>query len=360
MELKLLCIITFTAILLVCSPPLAAGAECQKSPIIFNFGDSNSDTGGFGVAYGSLLGYPNGRKFFHRSSDRFSDGRLIIDFLCDNVKMDYLSSYLESLTSNFKNGVNFAVGGATAFPKSNFFSLKTQIKEFSRFHSRSLNFHLEGVKGMFDREDFGNALYMIDIGQNDITLAFYNHTKLEVVVQQIPFLISEIKDAIEYLYKAGGRMFWVHNTGPAGCLPQMLATKVGDFDEAGCLKPLNEAAREFNAQLLNLSANLRVELKNATVVYVDMYTIKYDLISNSALYGFEKPLMACCGGGGAPYNADPKILCGTTGYTVCDEDTRFISWDGIHYTDNANAVFAARIATTNYSTPPLRFDSFWC
>nr|GME08409.1 GDSL esterase/lipase LIP-4-like [Ipomoea batatas] len=256
MESQILFII-FTAIFFCCS---SAGAECPKSPLIFNFGDSNSDTGGpgYAAARGVIFPYPIGRKFFHKSSDRFSDGRIIIDFLCENAKMDLLSSYLESLTPNFKIGVNFAVG-------------------------------------------------------------------------------------------------------PAGCLPRMLATStVVDFDEAGCLKPLNEAAQEFNSQLRNLSEHLRAQLMGVTMVYVDMYTIKYDLISNFALYGFENPLMACCGGGGAPYNANPDIICGGTGFSVCDEDSRYISWDGLHYTDNANQVFAARIATTNYSTPPLAFESVLC
>ncbi|XP_019169814.1 PREDICTED: GDSL esterase/lipase At1g09390-like [Ipomoea nil] len=69
---------------------------------------------------------------------------------------------------------------------------------------------------------------------------------------------------------------------------------------------------------------------------------------------FESPLMACCGGGGALYNA--KIWCGQG--TVCDKGKRYTNWDGVHYTDNANAVVAAQIASTNYSTPPLKFNYF--
>nr|GLL39841.1 GDSL esterase/lipase LIP-4-like [Ipomoea trifida] len=56
-------------------------------------------------------------------------------------------------------------------------------------------------------------------------------------------------------------------------------------DEAGCFKPLNEVAKKFNSQLRNLCEDLRTEVNNATKVYVDMYTIKYDIISNFALYG---------------------------------------------------------------------------
>nr|GMD50461.1 GDSL esterase/lipase LIP-4-like [Ipomoea batatas] len=266
MELKL--VFTSTTMLLLCSPLLATAIECQN-PLIFNFGDSNSDTGGYAAAYGVYGGYPAGRKFFHR----------------------YMSSYLESLTPNFKTGVNFAVGSATVLSESNFFSLKAQLDEFRRFHACSLILHFEGITSMFGEEDFRNAVYLIDIGQNDITGAFSNHSKSKLeILESIPSFIAGIKAAIETMYRVGGRKFWVHNTGPAGFLPLMLAKHTvghsrAEFDKAGCFKPLNDLAQEFNSQLYRLCEDLRAELQNATVVYIDMYTIKYDLISNSPLYG---------------------------------------------------------------------------
>lgn len=58
-------------------------AEIQKScdfPAVFNFGDSNSDTGGLSAAFGQA-GFPHGETFFHRPAGRYCDGRLIIDFI---------------------------------------------------------------------------------------------------------------------------------------------------------------------------------------------------------------------------------------------------------------------------------------
>lgn len=49
-------------------------------PAIFNFGDSNSDTGGISAAFGQAPP-PNGLTYFHTPSGRYSDGRLIIDFI---------------------------------------------------------------------------------------------------------------------------------------------------------------------------------------------------------------------------------------------------------------------------------------
>lgn len=48
---------------------------------VFNFGDSNSDTGGLVAGMAFPVGPPNGQTFFQKPSGRFSNGRLITDFL---------------------------------------------------------------------------------------------------------------------------------------------------------------------------------------------------------------------------------------------------------------------------------------
>ncbi|CAK9151027.1 unnamed protein product [Ilex paraguariensis] len=50
-------------------------------PAVFNFGDSNSDTGGLAAGIAFPVGPPNGQTYFLKPSGRFCDGRLIIDFL---------------------------------------------------------------------------------------------------------------------------------------------------------------------------------------------------------------------------------------------------------------------------------------
>ncbi|KAK8937623.1 Alpha-L-fucosidase 3 [Platanthera guangdongensis] len=67
-------------ILLTCSPALPAIAISCEFSAVFNFGDSNSDTGGLSATFGPAPP-PNGETFFGRPSGRYSDGRLIIDFI---------------------------------------------------------------------------------------------------------------------------------------------------------------------------------------------------------------------------------------------------------------------------------------
>lgn len=55
--------------------------QCEF-PAIYNFGDSNSDTGGIAAAFQPMPS-PYGQSFFHKPAGRCSDGRLIIDFIGD-------------------------------------------------------------------------------------------------------------------------------------------------------------------------------------------------------------------------------------------------------------------------------------
>lgn len=57
-----------------------SGPRRCKFPAIFNFGDSNSDTGGISAAL-SEFHEPNGETFFGHPSGRVCDGRLILDFI---------------------------------------------------------------------------------------------------------------------------------------------------------------------------------------------------------------------------------------------------------------------------------------
>lgn len=56
-----------------------AESSPRQFPAIFNFGDSNSDTGAISAALDPLQP-PYGNTFFGQPAGRYSDGRLIIDF----------------------------------------------------------------------------------------------------------------------------------------------------------------------------------------------------------------------------------------------------------------------------------------
>jgi len=67
-------------VLILCTTAPISATNLFDCPAIFNFGASNADTGGLAAAF-QALPLPNGETFFNRSTGRFSDGRLIIDFI---------------------------------------------------------------------------------------------------------------------------------------------------------------------------------------------------------------------------------------------------------------------------------------
>jgi hypothetical protein len=72
-------LVTLIVLVLCTTPPIFATNNCDF-PAIFSFGASNVDTGGLAAAFRAPP-YPYGQTYFNRSTGRFSDGRIILDFI---------------------------------------------------------------------------------------------------------------------------------------------------------------------------------------------------------------------------------------------------------------------------------------
>lgn len=114
---------------------------------IYAFGDSYTDTGNTASptgpsAFTYVSNLPYGRTFFHHPTNRYSDGRLVIDFVAESLSLPYLPPYLNR-KANTTAGINYAVAGSTAirhafFVKNNLTfdvtpqSLQTQLSWFNK------------------------------------------------------------------------------------------------------------------------------------------------------------------------------------------------------------------------------------
>ncbi|XP_059452050.1 GDSL esterase/lipase At5g14450-like [Corylus avellana] len=348
------------------------GSSPCNFPAIYNFGDSNSDTGGNSAAF-YPAGPPSGETFFHQPAGRGSDGRLIIDFIAKHLRLPYLSAYLDSIGTSYRHGANFATGGARIrrFNTSFFvtgespFSLDIQIVQFDQFKSRTSNLYKHAKKHSSRRnlprpEDFSKALYTFDIGQNDIaaSLQTMSNEQLKAV---IPGIVDQLATAVEHLYQNGARTFWIHNTGPIGCLPvtqhHYHRPMPGILDQHGCVIAQNDMAKEFNRKLKSAVIKLREQLPDAAFTYVDVFAAKYKLIGNAKKQGFVDARNICCG----YHEDDSHVYCGNkakiNGSEVyagsCEDPSLYISWDGVHYTEAANHWIANHIVNGSFSDPPV-------
>uniref|UniRef100_A0A0D9X0Y1 Esterase n=1 Tax=Leersia perrieri TaxID=77586 RepID=A0A0D9X0Y1_9ORYZ len=360
-------VVVAAVVVLTLQVSVGAGAEC-RFPAVFNFGDSNSDTGGLSSLFGAAPP-PNGRTFFGMPAGRYCDGRLVIDFIAESLGLPYISAYLNSIGSNFTQGANFATAGSsirrqnTSLFISGFspISLDVQSWEFEQFINRS-QFAYNNKGGIYRQilpkaEYFSQALYTFDIGQNDITTGFFINMTTEQVIAYIPDLMERLTTIIQNVYALGGRYFWIHNTGPIGCLPYAVVHRpdlAEPKDGAGCSVAYNKAAQVFNQRLKETVARLRKNRPDAAFTYVDVYSAKYKLISESKKLEFDDPMLPCCG--------NVKVGCGekaqVNGTWVvvgksCDEPLKRVSWDGVHFTEAANRFVFEQIVGGKLSDPPL-------
>ncbi|CAK7348819.1 unnamed protein product [Dovyalis caffra] len=145
------------------------------------------------------------------------------------MELPFLNAYLESVgVPNFQKGCNFAAAGSTILLATatsvSAFSFGVQVNQFLRFKARVLELLAKGKK--FDKyipaEDyFGKALYITDLSK---------------------------------------------------------------LDELGCVSGHNQAAKLLNLQLHALTKKLQGQYADSNVTYVDIYTIKSNLIANYSRY----------------------------------------------------------------------------
>lgn len=357
-------------LVLPCLVGLSQG-ECDFKAI-FNFGDSNSDTGGFYAAFPAESG-PYGMTYFNKPAGRASDGRLVIDFIAQAIGIPFLSPYLQSIGSYYKHGANYATLASTVLlPNTSLFvtgispfSLAIQLNQMKQFATKVKEADQQETK-LPSPDILGKSLYTFYIGQNDFT------SNLAVIgtggVQEfLPQVVSQIAATIKELYNLGGRTFMVLNLAPVGCYPSFLVElphNSSDLDEFGCMVSYNNAVVDYNKMLKESLKQTRESISDASVIYVDTYTVLLELFRYPTSHGLQYGTKACCGYGGGEYNFDPKVYCGNTKEingkrvtaTACDDPYNYVSWDGIHATEAASKLITYAILNGSYSDPPFPFQ----
>eukprot|EP00249_Psilotum_nudum_P021148 c27994_g1_i3 orf=1052-1597(+) len=148
---------------------------------------------------------------------------------------------------------------------------------------------------------------------------------------------SKFSSILQDLYnKEGARQFLIVNLPPIGCLPAVLKivhnNNKSDYDSYGCLKDYNAVIELYNQKLLDTVTKLRQQLPKAILGYADCYQVYKEAIANPEKHGFEREytLTDC-------YS--------TSAGTLCSDPSRYISWDGIHYTEAFNRLMASWFLT---------------
>ncbi|KAK9080537.1 hypothetical protein SSX86_000295 [Deinandra increscens subsp. villosa] len=337
---------------------------------IYAFGDSYTDTGNTISATGpSAFSYvsnlPYGRTFFHRPTNRYSDGRLVIDFLSESLSLPYLPPYLTTRgKSNASAGVNFAVAGATAirhkfFVKNNLTlavtpqSLQTQLRWFSKM--------LKGVKcesAVASREAceavFRDALVWVgEIGANDYAYTIGSMVTGETVRRRA---IRSVTEFVEALLKKGAKYMVVQGLPTTGCLTlAMYLSPETDRDDIGCVATANNQSYIHNTMLQTNIQDLRKKYPEAVIVYADYYNAYRSVMKNASKLGFRELYKVCCGSSGEDYNFDLTATCGSQYASSCESPSEYINWDGVHLTEAMYKVVSDMFFNGSFTHPPFKY-----
>ncbi|KAJ1256242.1 hypothetical protein BS78_K056400 [Paspalum vaginatum] len=337
-------------ILLVAAEPPAAYADTDGDrgmkwySRVFAFGNSLTDTGNAAVfpvtAGGPFTMPPYGETYFGHPSGRASNGRLIVDFLVEGLKVPQPTPYLTGRTAaDFLNGTNFAVGGATALDPA--FLASKGIVTFVPISLSNETSWFENVVQLIKSSDYdqhrkimaSSVFYVGEISVNDYFFALMSNNSVNVAASLVPHIIGAIRSAltlrrpwiqstpsssISAMIAAGARTVAVSGMLPIGCEPQQPALfpgGPGDYDPAtGCIARFNDLAELHNLALNKMLSELRLAHPGRTLIYADIYRPVVSAVASPASYGFgDTPLAACCGGGGGPYNFNFSTFCATPG-----------------------------------------------
>ncbi|KAJ7968680.1 GDSL esterase/lipase [Quillaja saponaria] len=359
----------FLTIILVTIPTSTIG--CYTS--IFSFGDSLADTGNlyFSSEIPTFHCFfpPYGETHFQYPTGRCSDGRLVIDFIAEYLGLPLVKPYLgikngKVKDANIREGVNFAVIGATAldidfFDKKGIHNVPT---------NDSLRIQLDWFKELLPslcnsssscKSFLGRSLFLAgEIGGNDYNYPFFLRKSVEEVRTYVPQVITAISSAIKELIALGAVTLVVPGNLPIGCSSIYLtfykSTDEKEYDQADCLKWLNKFSEYHNEQLQTALHQLRELHPHTNIIYADYYNLALRFYRAPDQFGFTgTALKTCCGSGGGPYNYITSAQCGNSGVSACDDPSQYVGWDGIHLTEAAYRWIVQGLLQGPYAIPEI-------
>ncbi|KAK3163314.1 hypothetical protein QOZ80_1AG0002010 [Eleusine coracana subsp. coracana] len=341
-------------LLLALVAALPRAAVAREYAAIFNFGDSLVDAGNLVVNgipdYLATAKLPYGQTYFGYPTGRCSDGRLVIDFIAQELGLPLLTGATSLDTPFFQErGL-----GQTVWNSG---SLHTQIKWFQDMKPSICNSTQEC------RDLFRRSLFIVgEFGGNDYNSPLFAFRPLEEVYTFIPHVVDSIGKGVEKLIAEGAVDLVVPGVLPIGCFPVYLSIfrKQPEMygPKSGCIKEMNTLSWVHNVALQRKIVELRARHPGVRIIYADYYTPAIQFVLHAEKWGFLRQTpRACCGAPGVgEYNFNLTSKCGEPGAYSCEDPSNHWSWDGIHLTEASYGHIARGWLYGPFADPPIIGD----
>ncbi|KAJ0240309.1 hypothetical protein HA466_0224520 [Hirschfeldia incana] len=285
---------------------------------IYAFGDSFTDTGnsrsGEGPAgFGHLSSFPYCMTYFKRPTNRYSDGRLTIDFVAQSMNLPFLPPYLSLRTTNGSNGtstdtygVNFAVSGATVIKHAFFAENNLTLDMTPQSIETELSWFEKYLETLGTRQRvtlFQDSLFWIgEIGVNDYAYTVGSTISSDTIRE---LSISIYTRFLETLLNKGVRHMVVQGHPATGCLTLTMSLAAeDDRDNLGCLVLWNAVKGAVSLRSMGGCSTGRVVTASAT---------------------------------------------------ACKDPSRYINWDGVHLTEGMYKVMADMFLGGSFTRPKFSY-----
>lgn len=292
---------------------------------LFVFGDSYADTGNIKRGLANSWKHPYGITFPGKPAGRFSDGRVLTDYIAKylKVKSPVPYSLRKLMPQHLKYGMNFAFGGTGVFDTLNPGpNMTTQI-----------NFFQQIIKDkVYTASEINNSVALVSVAGNDYTRYTVTNGSVEGLPSFIASLINQTITNIIRIKGLGVKKVIVNNLQPIGCLPSMTASS--SFKQ--CNETSNNLLTLYHNTLLTQAVtklNQQTKHHSKPFLVLNLYDSFMSVLNHPSTHNIQDKLRPCCVG------VSSKYFCGSVDennvkkYLVCEKPKSAFFWDLVHPTE---------------------------